>query len=96
MLNNSYSIERFSDLLANISAKQVYFEKALTALGLSQRGGSSFATHHIPLPPAAGVGMAGQKRQQVASLLDFDLAHLVRLDDLNICYRVGQRFPTGS
>ncbi len=49
--------------------------------------------HHIPLPPAAGVGMAGQQRQQVAALLYLDLIHLMGLDDLNVGHRVGQRFP---
>lgn len=37
--------------------------------------------------------MAGDERQQIASLLDFDLVHLVGLDDLNVSHRVGQRFP---
>lgn len=52
-----------------------------------------YTVHHIPLPPAAGVGMAGNERQQVASLLDFDLIHLVRLDDPNVGHCVSQRFP---
>ena len=37
--------------------------------------------------------MAGQQRQQIASLLDFDLVHLVRLDDLNVGHGIGQRLP---
>ena len=37
--------------------------------------------------------MAGEQRQQVAVRLDFDLLCLVRLDDLNIRHRIGQRFP---
>ena len=51
------------------------------------------AIHHKPLPPTTGVGVTGQKRQQVASLLDFDLVHLMGLDDLNVSYGVGQRLP---
>ena len=54
---------------------------------------SSFTIDHIPLPPTAGVGMAGQQRQQVAARLDFDLVHLVGLDDLNVSHCVSQRFP---
>lgn len=53
----------------------------------------SFTIDHIPLPPAAGVGVAGQQRQQIASLLDFDFVYLVGLDDLNVSYDVGQRLP---
>ena len=37
--------------------------------------------------------MAGQQRQKIASLLDFDLVHLVRLDDLDVRHGIGQRFP---
>ena len=37
--------------------------------------------------------MAGDERQQVASLLDFDLVHLMGLDDLNVGHGIGQRFP---
>ena len=88
MVSSSYSIEMFSDLLANISAKQVYFEKALTALGLSQRGGSFFTVYHIPLSPTTGVGVAGQQRQQVAARLYLDLVHLVGLDDLDVSHGV--------
>ena len=54
---------------------------------------SSFTIDHIPLPPAAGVGMAGQQRQQVAALLNFDLFNFMGLDDLNVGYRIRQRFP---
>ena len=43
----------------------------------------SFTVHHIPLPPAAGIGMAGQQCQQVAVWLNFDFLHLVELDDGN-------------
>ena len=68
-------------------------KKALTAIGLLAHGGQFFAIHRIPLPTAAGVGMAGQQSQQIASLLDFDLVHLMWLDDLNISHCVGQRFP---
>ena len=56
-------------------------------------GGQFFAVHHIPLPPAAGVGVAGQQRQQIAVWLNFDFLYLVGLDDLNVSYGVGQRFP---
>ena len=53
----------------------------------------SFAEDHIPLLAAAGVGMAGQQRQQVAALLDFYFLHLMRWNDLNVGHGVGQRFP---
>ena len=53
----------------------------------------SFTIHYITLLAAAGVGVAGQQRQQVAALLDFDHVHLMGLDDLNIRHRIGQRFP---
>ena len=49
--------------------------------------------HHIPLSSAAGIGMAGQQRQQVAVRLNFDFLHLVGLDDPNVGHRIGQRFP---
>ena len=52
-----------------------------------------FAIDDASLPPAAGVGMAGQQRQQIAVRLDFDLVHLVGLDDLNVSYGIGQRLP---
>lgn len=52
-----------------------------------------FAIDDASLPPAAGVRMAGQQRQQVAVRLNFDFRYLVGLDDLNIRHRVGQRFP---
>lgn len=55
--------------------------------------GSFFAIDHISLSPTAGVGVAGQQRQQVAVRLNFDLIHLVGLDNLNVGHRVGQRFP---
>ena len=55
--------------------------------------GSFFTINYIALLATAGIGMASDKRQQVTTLLYFDLIHLMGLDDLNICYRVGQRFP---
>ena len=53
----------------------------------------AFTVHHIALFAAAGVGMAGQQRQQVAALLDFYFLHLMRWNDLNVGHGVGQRFP---
>ena len=53
----------------------------------------SFAIHHQPLPSSAGVGMAGDERQQVTPRLDLDFVHLMGLDDLNVNHRVGERFP---
>ena len=53
----------------------------------------AFTHHHIPLSPTAGVGMAGQQRQQVAVRLNFDFLCLVGLHDLNVSYDVGQRLP---
>lgn len=37
--------------------------------------------------------MAGQQSQQVTVRLDFDLVHLVGLDDLDVGHRICQRFP---
>lgn len=54
---------------------------------------SSFTIDHIPLPPAAGVGMAGQQRQQVAALLYLDLIHLMGQDNLDVRYRIRHGFP---
>ena len=54
---------------------------------------SFFTINYITLLAAAGVGMAGQQRQQVAALLDFDHVHFMGLNNLNIGHRVGQRFP---
>ena len=45
------------------------------------------------MPPAAGVGVAGDERQQVTPRLDLDFVHLVRLDDLHINHGIGERFP---
>ena len=53
----------------------------------------SFAIYHQSLPSAAGVGMAGDERQQVTPRLDFDFVHLVRLDDLHINHGIGECFP---
>ena len=52
-----------------------------------------FAIDDASLPPAAGVGVTRQQRQQVAPMLYLDLIHLMGLDDLNVGHRVGQRFP---
>ena len=56
-------------------------------------GAIPYTVHHIPLSSAAGIGMAGQQRQQVAVRLNFDFRYLMGLDDLNVSHRVGQRLP---
>ena len=52
-----------------------------------------FAIDDASLPPAAGVGVAGQQRQQVAVRLNFDFLYLVGLDDLDVGHGVGQCLP---
>ena len=47
----------------------------------------SFTIDHIPLPPTRRIWVAGQERQHVAVRLDFDLLHLVGLDDGNTSAR---------
>ena len=37
--------------------------------------------------------MAGQQRQQVAALLNFNLFNFMGLDALNVGHGIGQRFP---
>lgn len=59
----------------------------------SHIGAIPYTVHHIPFPPAAGVGVAGQQRQQIAVRLNFDFLYLVGLDDLNVSYGIGQRSP---
>lgn len=55
--------------------------------------GSFFTINYIALLAAAGVGVAGQQRQKVAALLNFDLFNFMGLDDLNVSHRIGQRLP---
>lgn len=59
----------------------------------SHIGAIPYTVHHIPLPSTAGIGVASDKCQQVAARLNFDLVHLMGLDDLNVSHRVGQRLP---
>ena len=55
--------------------------------------GSFFAVNHISLSPTRSVRVAGQQRQQVATLLNFDLIRFMGLNDLNVGHSIGQRFP---
>ena len=55
--------------------------------------GSFFTINYIALLAAAGIGMAGQQRQQVVALLDFNFLNLMRLDNLDVRYCISQGFP---
>ncbi len=54
--------------------------------------GSFFTINYIALIAAAGIGMAGQQRQQVAALLDFNFLNLMRLDNLDVRYCICSTF----
>ena len=56
-------------------------------------GAIPYTVHHIPLSSAAGIGMAGQQRQQAAVRLNFDFLYLVGLDNLDVRYRIRHGFP---
>ena len=78
-----YTHTGFGSILRHFHTKGILYNASLP----------SFAIHHQPLPSAAGVGVAGDKRQQVTPRLDFDFVHLVRLDDLHIDHGIGECFP---